>query len=367
MMDLEEPSTFDNGYYKSLSPQDKGRFGDEFKNNLGDFSSESIVRELKTNFDKKSEHLNLLKAISACFHVREGPATDTGFKFYGVNPLWGTTETEADAILINSEHNCVYFLLVFCEIGAERQGEWVKNVNEAHRFFSQNHAKQVLKDKLTANRRDIEIGYVTLTRDDDATDVDFAVLNKSCNASPYSVWGCDTDDRWIQYVDGSSLHPDLRSEFSSKVDYLARKEPINFAVNTHPIFPLKAILFNILLENQTFGAEYLDEFNFGDFYDYFKSELKVFCDPDNEENVIRGEAKRVLQEAERSRIVTTQKSELESGEYKVVYSGTRGPEHARDAIKERYLKYMPEYVAGQRAFEKTKDEFARTPGLGDFN
>lgn len=66
----------------------------------------------------------------------------------------------------------------------------------------------------------------------------------------------------------------------------------------------------------------------------------------------------------KGKIVSHEPQELEDGEFKVVYSGARGTEHARNAVKPRYLKYMSQYRKGEKAYNKTKDEFERSTGLG---
>lgn len=366
MTDYEDPTTFDEGFYESLSPNDQDRFQDEFKDNLTNFDASPIKRTLKTEYDRQDEHLKLIKATSACFHVKGGVATDSGFKLYGVNPLCGTQGTQADVIAVNNEHNCVYLLLVFCEIGGERMDEWIENVNKAHRFFSKQKTKDILRQKLNISTRDIEIGYVTLTREDDTVEMDFSVLNRKCDAGPYAVWECDTGDRWIRHVEGALPHPDLKSEFASDVDYSKRKEPLNFTAGTHPIFPLERIVLKIVSENKTFNSEPIDEFDRDTFLDYHSDELKVFCSQSNEDAVKEREANRILSAGMNARILTNEPSDLEKGDYKVVYSGARGPEHARNAVEPRYFKYMPQYEVGKRAFQKTKNEFRKSSGLDDF-
>ncbi|WP_158057980.1 hypothetical protein [Halorussus halophilus] len=366
MTDYEDPTTFDRGFYESLSPNDQDRFEDDFKHNLSDFDASAIKRTLKAEYDRQDEHLKLVKATSACFHVRGGVATNSGFKLYGVNPLCGIHETQADIVAVNNEHNCVYLLIVFCEIGGERMDEWVKNVNEAHRFFSKPETKDALRQKLNINTRDIEIGYVTLTREDDTVGMDFSILSRQCDANPYAVWECDTGDRWIRHVEGSLPHPDLESEFASDLDYSRRKEPINFISGTHPIFPLERNILKIVSENKTFNTDPIDEFDRDTFLDFHSDELKVFCTSNNEDAVKEAEADRILSAGVNSRILTDKPSELEEGDYKVVYSGARGPEHAKNAVEPRYFKYMPQYEVGKRAFKKTKDEFNKSSGLSDF-
>jgi hypothetical protein len=373
MTDFEDPSTYDDGYYSSLSPNDQDRFEDDFDKNLSNFDASAIRRTLKTKCNSQEEHLKLVKAIGACFHPKGGAATSSGFDFYGVNPLHGLKETPADAVIVNSEHNCVYVLLVLCEIGGEQRGSWVEHVNKTHRFFEKPDTKNKLREKLSVNHRDIEIGYVTLTREDDTIGIDFSVLNKQCDASPYAVWECDTNDRWIRHVDGSFIHPDLHDEFYddgkktyTDIDYSSRKEPINIAVGTHPVFPLEEVLFKIIKENKMFDADNIDEFERDSFLDYYDDQLKVFCHSSTEETVLESEVKRVLSAGTNARIITNDPSEVENGDYKVVYSGARGPEHAKNAVKARYLKYMPEYKVGSKAYEKTKDEFDKSTGLDDF-
>ena len=260
MINYEDPETYDNGYYSSLSEDDTERFDDDFRDNLGEFDAEDIERRLRTSYNEQDEHLKLVRAGGACFHVKEGAATDSGFKLYGTNPFSVTRETPVDLIVVKNEHNCVYVLLILCEIGGERRGEWVENVNEAWRFFQEPETKDLLRDRLNVNRRDIEFGYTTLTRDDDTFDIDFSVLNRQCNASPYSIWECDTGNRWIRHLEGQFIHPDLQSVFASDVDYTKRNDPIEFTVGGHPIVPLQETLFKIIKENQAFNADNPDEF-----------------------------------------------------------------------------------------------------------
>lgn len=367
MIDYEDPATYDDGYYSSLSEDDTERFDDDFRDSLDEFNAEDIQRRLQANYDEQKEHLNLVRAAGACFHVKEGAATESGFKLYGTNPLCGTKETPADLVVVKNEHNCVYVLLIFCEIGGERRGEWIENVNEACRFFRESETESLLRDRLNVNKRDIELGYATLTRDDDTFNLDFSVLNRQCNASPYSIWECDTGDRWISHVDGQFLHPDLRTVFESDVDYSKRNDPIEFTVGGHPVVPLKETIFKIQKENRAFDADNPDEFNRNTFVDYIDDQLKAFTTVDNSDAIVEAEADRLLTAGLQARILDDDSTEIESGDYKVVYSGTRGPEFARDSVEPRYFKYMSEYEVGRKAFEKTKDEFNRSTGLGDFN
>lgn len=367
MIDCEDPATYDDGYYSSLSEDDTERFDDDFRDNLNEFNAEDIRRRLRAKYDEQSEHLKLIRAAGACFHVKEGGATDSGFKLYGTNPLCGIRDTPADLVVVKNEHNCVYVLLIFCEIGGERRGEWIENVNEAWRFFREPETESLLRDRLNVNRRDIELGYATLARDDDTFDLDFSVLNRQCNASPYAIWECDASDRWIRYLDGQFIHPDLRLVFEDDVDYSKRNDPIEFTVGEHPVVPLKETIFKIQKENRAFNTENPDEFNRSTFADYINQQLKSFTDTDNSHAVVTAEVDRLLTAGLRARILDDDPTEVETGDYKAVYSGTRGPEFARDAVEPRYFKYMPEYEVGRNAFEKTKDEFRRSTGLSDFN
>jgi hypothetical protein len=366
MIDCEDSATYDDGYYSLLSEDDTERFDDDFRNNLDEFDAEDIQRRLRASYDKQHEHLKLVRAAGACFHVREGAATESGFELYGTNPLCVTRDTPADLVAVKNEHNCVYVLLIFCEIGGERRGEWIENVNETWRFFRESETESLLRKRLNVNRRDIELGYATLTREDDTFDLDFSILNRQCNASPYSIWECDTGDRWIRHLDGQFLHPDLRAVFADDVDYSRRNDPIEFSVGAHPVVPLKETIFKIQRENRAFDADNPDEFNRSTLVDYIDDQIKAFTTTDNSDAVVEAEVDRILTAGLQARILDDDPTEVESGDYKVVYSGTRGPEFARDAVEPRYFKYMPEYEIGRKAYEKTKDEFERSTGLGDF-
>lgn len=367
MIDCEDPATYDDGYYSPLSEDDTERFDNDFRENLDDFDAEDIQRRLRASYDEQHEHLKLVQAAGACFHVREGGATESGFKLYGTNPLCSTRHTPADLVVVKNEHNCVYVLLIFCEIGGERRGEWIENINEAWRFFQEPETRSLLRDRLNIDRRDIELGYATLTRENDTFDLDFSVLNRQCNASPYSIWECDTGDRWIRHLDGQFLHPNLRTVFAGDVDYSKRNDPIEFTVGGHPIVPLNETIFKIQKENRAFDVDNPDEFNHSIFTDYIDDQLKTFTSSDNSNAVVEAEVERLLTVGLRARILDDDPTEVESGDYKVIYSGTRGPEFARDAVEPRYFKYIPEYEVGRKAFEKTKDEFERSTGLNDFS
>ena len=52
-------------------------------------------------------------------------------------------------------------------------------------------------------------------------------------------------------------------------------------------------------------------------------------------------------------------------DYRIMYSGTRGPDHAETAVKRRYFENIAEVEVGQRAYDKTRDEFDRDANLGD--
>lgn len=366
MTDYEDPATYDNGYYESLSSPDQERFEDAFEKNLGEFDQDAIERTLKAKYDSEDEHLKLIKAVGACFHPKEGAASNSGFKFSGVSPLSGTNSTPSDAILVNSEHNCVHILIIFCEIGSERVGEWVENVNKTHSFIRKQRSQKILNERLNINRRDIEIGYVTITREDDTPGIDFSVMDRNCDPASFAVWECDTSDKWLRYVDGSNFHQDLETEFQDEIDYSKRKEPVNFAVGTHPIFPLEEIIFKVIKENYTFKVGKKDEFEENTFVDFYQDELKVFTQDGKKSDIVAAEASRVLEAGENVRILTSEDSEVEERDYKVVYSGARGPEHAQAAVKTRYFNNMPEFEVGRKSFQKTKDEFDKTTGLNDF-
>jgi len=49
-----------------------------------------------------------------------------------------------------------------------------------------------------------------------------------------------------------------------------------------------------------------------------------------------------------------------------MYSGTRGPDHAENAVKPKYFDNAARVQVGQLAYDKTRDEFDPETDLGNF-
>ncbi|ELY83205.1 hypothetical protein [Natrinema gari] len=368
MRDVEDPTTFDDGTYEGLSPRDQDRFEEEFDDKLGEFSEDAIEMELRSEYDHQKEHLDLLKAACAAFHPEDGAAkSDSDFKLVGVNPLAGTRQTPVDVAAIRPEYNCVYVLLICCEIGGERRDEWVENVNSVHRYFDSQETRQQIKEKLEINTRELDIGYISLTREDDTTGMDFSILDRNCDVSPYAVWECETGDKWLRHVEGSFVHSDLRDAFQDEIDYSRREDPLDYAVGSHSVFPLEEIVYRIVKENTEFNADDEDEFDHSTFVEHYNDGLQVFCRQENRDSLIENQTEAILHDGLAANILTDDHNDLNTDkDYRVVYSGSRGPRHARSAVKRRFFENMPAYEKGRRAFDLTKDKFEPETNLGDY-
>lgn len=368
MTDIEDPSTFDDGTYEGLSPRDRGRFEEEFDDNLGEFSEDAIEMELRSEYDHQKEHLDLIKAACAAFHPEDGAArSESEFKLVGVNPLAGRRQTPVDVAAIRPEYNGVYVLLICCEIGGERRNEWVENANSVYRYFDAQETRQQIKEKLGINTRDLDIGYATLTREDDTTGMDYSILDRNCDASPYAVWECETGDKWLRHVEGSFVHSGLSDTFQDEIDYSRREDPLNYAVGSHSVFPLEELVYRIVKENTEFNAEDEDEFDHSTFVEHYDDGLQVFCRQETRDSLIEDETEEILHDGLAANILTDDNDDLNTNkDYRVVYSGSRGPRHARNAVKRRFFENMPAYERGRRAFELTKDEFDPESNLRDY-
>lgn len=368
MMDPEDPSTFDDGTYEELNPRNKERFEEEFQDNLDEFEEDDIEADLRRDYNEQKEHLELIKATCAAFHPKDGALrSESGFKLLGTNPLIDIEDTPADVISVKPEYNGIYITIICCEIGGENRGAWIENVNSAHRFFSSPESQQYINDRLDIDEEELDIGYVTLVRDDDTTDLDFSVLNNNCSADKYATWECDTGDKWLRHVNGSLVHPSLRDAFQDQIDYSKRETPLEYVIKSHPIFPLGEIIYRIVKENTEFGAEEVDEFNRQKFLEQYTDRLRIFSGEENPDSFIRAESERILHHGLAADILTDDVADLNtSKDYRVIYTGPRGPQHAKKAVKRRYFENMPTYEKGRKTFELTKDEFERDSDLSDF-
>lgn len=369
MKDPEDPWTFDDGLLDDLSPRNQKRFEEEFETNLDEFDEAAIDRKLSATFDEEEEHLKLVQAISAGFHPREGAASsESGFKYVGVNPLCSVEETPADALLVKPEYNAAYCCVVCCEIGGEYQNEWVENVNAVKRVFDSDENRDLLKSQLDIENVDLSFQYVTLTRSDDTVEMDFSVLDRNCEADTYAVWSADVEDKWMMYEAGSFVHSKLRNAFSDQLDYMRREDPLKYAVGTHPVFPLEDLVYRIVKEKFEFDHEYKSEFTRGTFYELFDQKLQIRCSGDRREDVVSPEVDRLLDMALKTGVFSADGADLRSAahDYRIMYSGTRGPDHAEKAVRPKYKDNMAKVWVGQRAYDKTRDEFDRDADLGDW-
>jgi len=367
-MDPTDISTFDDGTYEGLSPRNQERFEEEFNDNLDDFEEEPIGKTLRNEYNNKKEHLDLIKAMCAAFHPKDGAVkSKCDFKLLGTNPLIDVKDTPADAITTKPEYNGVYLSIICCEIGGERRGEWVENINQTSNYFESSVVRQHIKDRLGIEDRDLDIGYATVARDDDTTGMDFSVLNQRCNPDKYAVIECDTGDKWLNYIGGSFVHSDLQDAFLDEVDYSKRGTPIEYVVNSHPIFPIREIIYRIVKQNTEFDAEEPDEFDKSTFTQHYMERLRAFCKEEPPNSLVKSEVENILQSGLAAKILTKDRQEINtSKDYRVVYTGPRGPQYAKDAVKRRYFENMPAYEKGRKAFESTKENFDRDSNLGDY-
>jgi len=368
MTDPEDPWTFDDGYLDTLSPRNQERFEDEFDDNLDEYDLSAIERELSITYDKEEELLKLLKSAAACFHPTEGAGRDgSGFRFVGVNPLVSVRETAADAFLFRPEYNGVYVTIISCEIGGENRSEWVENVNGMRRFYETPEHHDRLKDQLGLDDLDLSFQYVTLTRPDDTVEMDFSVLNRRCDADNYAVWVADVEDKWMEHEAGRYVHPDLEDVFTDELDYLRREDPIDYAIGTHPVFPLQSVVFRIVKEKFEFNDDHKSEFTRDTFYDHFEHGLQVQCKDKPRREVVDSEVNRLLDIGLKTRVFSEDDDDLRTERgYRIMYSGTRGPDRAEKMVKPKYDSNIPAVEQGKRAYWKTRDEFDPESNLRDY-
>lgn len=370
MMDLEDPRTFDDdGFFDDLIPRNQDRFEDEFEDNLGEFDADALERKLSTAFDEKEEHLKLLQAVTAGFHPRGGSGCEkSGFKYLGTNPLCSVKKTPADAILVKNEYNGTYICVICCEIGGEDQAKWVENVNEVKQVFDSPENQKLLKEQLEIKNDNLSFQYTTLTRSDDAVSLDYSVLNRNCEADSYAVWVADVEEKWMAHEAGPFIHSKLREPFKERLDYMRREDPLKYAVSTHPVFPLEDLVHRIVKEKFLFDQEYKSEFSRETIINLFDEKLQVRCSGDRRKDVVVSEAERLIDMALKTGIFSQDDNDLKSDDYdlRVMYSGTRGPDHAEKAVKPKYMENIADVEVGQHAYNKTRTEFERDTNLADF-
>jgi len=369
MKDPEDPWTFDDGYLEDLSSRNQERFEEDFDDNLNEFNEDTVERRLQTRFNQAEEHLKLVKAAAACFHPREGAGrSESGFRYVGVDPLQAVDENPADVLLVKPEYNGAYFCVVCCEIGGESRKDWIDNVNEARRVFESRKNRDVLTEQLGIENDDLSFQYVTLTRTDDTVEMDFSVLDRNCDADTYAVWSADVEDKWMMYEDGSFVHADLRSAFSDQLDYMRREDPLKYTVGTHPVFPLQQIVYQVVKEKFEFDDEQKSEFAHDTFYEFFDQGLQIQCSGERRECVVSSEVDRLLDMALKTGVFSDEDDDLRSDnrDYRIMYSGTRGPDHAENAVKPKYFDNVGKVQVGQLAYNKTREEFDPETDLGNY-
>lgn len=370
MTDLEDPRTFDDdGFFDGLIPRNQKRFKEEFKENLQEFDADALNRKLSTTFDEREEHLKLMQAVTAGFHPRGGTGCEgSGFKYLGINPLCSVKKTPADAILVKNEYNGTYICVICCEIGGEHQAEWVENVNEVKRVFDSPKNRELLKAQLEIESDGLSFQYTTLTRSDDAVSLDYSVLDRNCKADSYAVWVADVEEKWMAHEAGPFIHSKLREPFKDRLDYMRREDPLKYAVGTHPVFPLEDLVHRIVKEKFLFDREYKSEFSRETFINLFDENLQARCSGNRREDIVVSEAERLIDMALKTGIFSEDNDDLKSDDHdlRVMYSGTRGPDHAEKAVKPKYMENIADVEVGQRAYDKTRAEFERDTNLGDF-
>lgn len=369
MIDSEDIETFDDGYYSDLSETDKEDFEELFETKLNNTSEQSIKRRLKSTYDEDIEHFELIQAACGCFHPGGGAANvQTDFEFIGTNPLADLKKTPADVALVKEEYDRITIEIICCEIGGETRGKWVENVNTVHNFLNEPEIRSQLEQELDVGDRELAVGYVTLAREEDTTGLEYPALEAECNASPYAIWESDSEDRCIRQIAGQLNHPDLTAVFEGDIDYLQRDQSLYVAMNSHPILGLEEIIFQLVKQNDTFGREEIDEFDRDDFRGHYERLFAVFCNRSSRELLIEGEVDRHIRNAKQSQILTTDSERRNTDrDYRTVYSGTRGPEYAREAVESRYLDNMPSYVKGKEAYFDAKEDFNATADISDFS
>jgi hypothetical protein len=369
MIDVEDPATFDDGYYEDLSSTNQRDFEELFEDNTNNFDEENIRRQLRAGHTNERTHFELIRAACGCFHPGGGAGKEeSGFQFAGTNPLVATEATPADAAIVNEAYNAVTVEIICCEVGGESQREWVDNINAANQFFSSERGREALERYFGIGQRELEIGYITLVDDDDTTEMEFSILDSNCEAESYAVWECDSGERCIRHAGGRVNHPDLEAALGEEVDCLRRDKSLYVAFDTHAVVGLEEIVFRVIRENQFEDSDEIDEFDRETFTEHYDELLTVMCSDSSQNEIVDKEVSRHLDTGEAARILTRDSDRLNTAhDYRVLYSGTRGPEQAQRSVEERFFENMPAYERGRRAYSQTREEFEPGTELSDFD
>lgn len=369
---VPEPEQFDNtGYLRGLSLDDEDDFRDQFKENFRAIDSDRIKRDLENKISTiERERIESTQSVVGGFHPRRLSHTDSSeFEFEFCSPLCEIGVDGGDLLMARADYNALHICIVTCEVGGENPQEWISRVNGLGEVLSDERNRERLKRQLGCESHSLDtIQYLTLAREIDLQEFDYANISHLVEVENHCVWERDRENQEFRHRGGALAHQDLTEAIGQGFDYGAVGAPtIQYLVGSHPVLALEEVSYTLISDHLSEDDEFPQEFDREEFQMRFESSLELGAQGEEYEAVVNEETDRILDFGINIDLIEDEEEGIESSrDFDLKFSGEKPP-MVKQAVMEKYLKAKTPLEQGERAFKKTKDEFEpRDSDLGEF-
>jgi hypothetical protein len=353
-----------------LPSTNAGEFNEQFNEELNGIDRGEIEDELRVQYEKAEDHLELVVAVASAFHqVPLAGGYDTGYEFAFTEPLEEFNSEvmgdegvkNGDVLLVKKESDHLHFCIVECKAETDPiEIEWLNELMEIRETLEEDGYLEYLK-------------YQAGVEDYEVRDVQYALLGKSIpvhssridgdwlqehadSPSKYAFWGYDLRDQAMTHINGEIRDSDLAREMKSVLDAGKVENPIEFTFSDHPLTQIKRVLERMITQNKRNDDEHPLEFNRDDFREVFNRELQVGFSDEIREELVDNKVDSLLKVCQESEIVVTDSGVNSSREYRIYFRGNTA-EAAKRKAEEKYFQEISRQKQKERAFEEVRNDF----------
>ncbi|MFC6763553.1 hypothetical protein [Natrinema soli] len=358
-MKLEGPDV--DAHINRLKEEDQGPFRAAYEEYREEIRDEEVEATIDQRLYRWRKHVDLVVSVASGF----SPDTDSigdesRFIFHSTDPLTQISSSGADVLLARNELRRIHLCVVVCEIGDERVGDWVDNVNNSYSMFEEDSSLDRICDQLGFPEKDIgEVQYVLLSRKTDLQGLPLNDISNRVMPDKFAIWSAETtEESEICHEYGNHIHRDLRDIADGCFDWAFFGEnPIKYTLETHPVIPLKKVIFGLVRAKKTFGTDPEPlEFNKEDFREKYESYLQIGCNGDRKESLVREATADIFELGEQIGIFSTETNTVR--DYRIMFPGrSEDPLEAQEAVKEKYISLAKEVQRTTLAFERANTDF----------
>lgn len=371
-MNIPDPEQFDeSGVLDGLSPHDEAEFRQQYERNYRNIDEESVRENLKSNvLENARELVKSAQSLVGGFHPRRASSEpNTEYEFEFLSPLCEIGEDGGDILLARTDYHSLHICIVACEIGGEDRAEWVDRVNSIGELMSQNHIRSRITEQLNRPDRAIDsIQFVTLAREVDLVEFEYAEIDHLVDVNHYCVWERDRENQEFNHCGGDIVHQDLINCLDGGLEYGTIGAPtIRYLVGSNAVLPLEEVIYTIIADHLHQDDEHSQEFRRGEFIDRYQSPPQLGAQGDEYDAVIDEEVTRIIEFGLEIGLLNDDAEEIDPPrDYDIKFPGEK-PTQAKGEVVEKYLTRETPLERGRKAFTITDNGFeSEDTGLDDY-